>query len=86
VGLRRRHNDPEAGATYDGSNREGGAFSPVTELAQAWNTGVVQRIYASYSTTTEMPDYTALDSSPTAGLFLGNPNLIRQTSHDTEIA
>ena len=74
-----------AGATYDGSNREGGAFSPVTELAQAWNTGVVQRIYASYSTTTEMPDYTALDSSPTAGLFLGNPNLIRQTSHDTEI-
>jgi outer membrane receptor protein involved in Fe transport len=31
-----------------------------------------------------MPSYTALDSSPTAGLFLGNPSLGRQTSHDTE--
>jgi outer membrane cobalamin receptor len=32
-----------------------------------------------------MPSYTALDSSPTAGLFLGNPNLVRTTSRDTEV-
>ena len=57
----------------------------MAELSQAWSSGALRRIYASFSTTTEMPSYTALDSSPTAGLFLGNPNLGRQTSRDTEI-
>jgi len=75
----------KAGATYDGSNRAGGVFSPVAELARTWNSGDLRRIYASYSTTTEMPSYTALDSSPSSGLFLGNPNLGRQTSHDAEV-
>ncbi len=75
----------KAGATYDDSNRASGVFSPVSELAQTWNTGPVQRMYASFSTTTEMPDYTALDSSPTSGLFFGNPNLVRQTSRDSEL-
>ncbi len=75
----------KAGATYDDSNRASGVFSPVAELSQAWSSGGLRRIYASFSTTTEMPSYTALDSSPTAGLFLGNPNLGRQTSRDTEI-
>jgi outer membrane receptor protein involved in Fe transport len=74
----------KAGATYDESNRDHGTFSPVAELSQAWNGGLIQRIYVSTSTTTEMPSYTALDSSATAGLFLGNPNLGRQTSNDTE--
>ena len=75
----------KAGTTYDDSNRASGVLSPVAELAQAWRGGALQRIYASYSTTTEMPSYTALDSSPTSGLFLGNPNLGRQTSRDTEL-
>jgi vitamin B12 transporter len=75
----------KAGATYDDSNRANGVFSPVAELAQEWASGGLRRLYASYSTTTQMPDYTALDSSPTAGLFLGNPNLGRETSHDSEI-
>jgi outer membrane receptor protein involved in Fe transport len=75
----------KAGATFDDSNRANGVLSPVAELSQAWNSGALRRIYASYSTTTEMPSYTALDSSPTSGLFLGNPNLGRQTSHDTEV-
>jgi vitamin B12 transporter len=73
-----------AGATYDESDRAGGVLSPVAELARAWDSGWLRRIYASYSVTTEMPSYTALDSSATAGLFLGNPNLGRQTSRDTE--
>jgi len=72
------------GATYDGSDRDGGVWSPVAELARTWNSGGLQKLYVSTSTTTEMPSYTALDSSPTSGLFLGNPNLGRQTSHDTE--
>jgi hypothetical protein len=75
----------KAGATYDDSNRASGVFSPVAEVAQVWGSGGLRRLYASYSTTTQMPDYTALDSSPTAGLFLGNPNLGRETSHDSEI-
>jgi vitamin B12 transporter len=75
----------KAGATYDDSNRAGGVVSPVAELAQAWNSGGLRRLYASYSTTTQMPDYTALDSSPTSGLFLGNPRLGRETSHDAEV-
>jgi vitamin B12 transporter len=74
----------KAGTTYDESNRDHGTFSPVAELSQAWNGGPIQRIYVSTATTTQMPSYTALDSSATAGLFFGNPRLGRQTSRDTE--
>jgi vitamin B12 transporter len=74
----------KAGGSYDDSDRSNAVFSPNAELSRTWNTGSLQRIYASYSVTTEMPSYTALDSSPTAGLFLGNPNLARETSRDTE--
>ncbi len=74
----------KAGGSYDDSDRSSAVFSPVAELSRTWNTGALSRIYASYSVTTEMPSYTALDSSPTAGLFFGNPNLGRETSRDTE--
>jgi vitamin B12 transporter len=74
----------KAGGSYDDSDRSNAVFSPNAELSRTWNTGSLQRIYASYSVTTQMPSYTALDSSPTAGLFLGNPNLGRETSRDTE--
>ena len=76
----------KAGGSYDDSDRSSAVFSPNAELSRTWSSGAVQRIYASYSVTTEMPSYTALDSSPTAGLFLGNPNLGRETSRDTEAA
>jgi hypothetical protein len=75
----------KAGATYDESDRASGVFSPVAELSRTWNSAGLRRIYASFSTTTEMPSYTALDSSPTSGLFLGNPNLGRETSRDSEV-
>ena len=75
----------KAGATYDESDRASGVFSPVAELSRTWNSSGLRRIYASFSTTTEMPSYTALDSSPTSGLFLGNPNLGRETSRDSEV-
>jgi hypothetical protein len=74
----------KAGGSYDDSDRSSAVFSPNAELSRTWNTGALQRIYASYSVTTEMPSYTALDSSPTAGLFLGNPSLGRETSRDSE--
>jgi vitamin B12 transporter len=76
----------KAGASYDESNRDpSSAISPIAELSRSWNASGLRRIYASFSTTTEMPSYTALDSSPTSGLFLGNPNLGRETSRDSEI-
>ncbi len=75
----------QAGATFDDSDRASGALSPVAELSRSWNSSGLQKVYVSTATTTEMPSYTAIDSSPTAGLFLGNPTLGRQTSHDTEV-
>lgn len=76
----------KAGASYDESNRDpSAAISPIAELSRSWNASGLRRIYASFSTTTEMPSYTALDSSPTSGLFLGNPNLGRETSRDVEV-
>jgi outer membrane receptor protein involved in Fe transport len=74
----------QAGGSYDDSNRARGVASPIAELAETYLTGPIHKIYASYAQTTQMPDYTALDSSPTAGLFLGNPNLGRETSRNTE--
>jgi outer membrane receptor protein involved in Fe transport len=75
----------KAGATLDGSNREGTATSPVVELARTWNSSGLQRLFASYAETTEVPSYTALNSSATAGLFLGNPNLPREYSRNAEV-
>jgi hypothetical protein len=74
----------KAGASLDDSNRAGGTVSPIAEIARTWASGGLQRLYLSATTTTEMPSYTALDSSPKSGLFLGNPNLGRETSHDVE--
>jgi hypothetical protein len=74
----------QAGGSYDDSNRARGVASPIAELAETYLTGPIHKIYASYAQTTQMPDYTALDSSPTAGLFLGNPNLGRETSRNSE--
>jgi outer membrane receptor protein involved in Fe transport len=76
----------KAGATFDGSDREGSATSPLVELARSWNTSSgLQRIYASFAETTQVPSYTALNSSPTSGLFLGNPNLGREYSRTAQV-
>ncbi len=75
----------KAGGTYDDSNRKGGAVSPVFEIAREQPSATAQRIYAGYSQSTQLPTYTALDSNPAAGLFRGNPNLGRQTTHNFEI-
>jgi hypothetical protein len=76
----------KAGATFDGSNREGSATSPLVELARAWDASSgLQRIFASFAETTQVPSYTALNSSPTSGLFLGNPSLGREYSRTTEV-
>ena len=72
-----------AGATYDYTNRDGSAVSPV--LAADLYRPAGQRLYVQYSETTQVPTYTALNSSATSGLFRGNPNLGRETSRDLEL-
>lgn len=74
----------KAGATYDDSNRASSAVSPVVEIARQ-HRGAPARIYASYAEATQLPTYTALNSSPSAGLFRGNPNLGRETSRNFEV-
>jgi vitamin B12 transporter len=71
-----------AGATYDDTNRDGSAVSPVVSAALTRSDGV--RLYAEYAESTQVPTYTALNSNPAAGLFRGNPNLGRATSRNLE--
>ncbi|RRJ94764.1 TonB-dependent receptor [Opitutaceae bacterium TAV4] len=82
-----------AGANYDDSNRDGSAVSPVAELA--WvrkpsgnenpTTDGVRRVYVSYAESTQLPTYTALNSSPTSGLFRGDRDLGRSKAQNIEL-
>lgn len=73
----------KAGASYDDTNRGGGELSPIIELARE-SPGLWQKLYLSYAKTSQVPTYTALNSSRAAGLFRGNPDLGRETSHNLE--
>lgn len=71
-----------AGATYDDTNRDSSAVSPVMEISLKRPTGL--RLYAQYAESTQVPTYTAIKSNPAAGLFRGNQNLQRETSRNLE--
>jgi hypothetical protein len=71
-----------AGATYDDTNRDASAVSPVFEVSLKPSPAV--RVYAHFAESTQVPTYTALNSNPAAGLFRGNPNLGRETSRNLE--
>lgn len=77
-----------AGGTWDDSNRDGGRVSPVVGVAMQPAAGVSRvapdRLRFEYAEATQLPTYTALNSSATAGLFRGNPNLGRQLSRNLE--
>lgn len=75
----------KAGASYDDTNRNGSAVSPVAEVERTWTAGSVRRVYASFAELTQLPTYTALNSSTASGLFRGNPNLGRQTTRNYEV-
>ncbi len=72
----------QAGATYDDTNRDKGAISPLVSASLRLNSS--WRIRAEYSESTQVPTYTALNSSATSGLFRGNPDLGRETSRNLE--
>ncbi|HWA28060.1 MAG TPA: TonB-dependent receptor [Lacunisphaera sp.] len=71
-----------AGATYDDTNRDVGAVSPVFEVEMKPSTGL--RLYGQYAGSSQVATYTALNSSAASGLFRGNPNLGRETSRNLE--
>lgn len=76
----------KAGASYDDSSRQGGAVSPVVEIAHEGSGAAAWRkLYLSYAQTTQLPTYTALNSSANSGLFRGNATLGRETSRNFEI-
>lgn len=71
-----------AGVTFDDTDRDASALSPLVSAALARPDG--SRLYAEYSESTQVPTYTALNSNPAAGLFRGNPDLGRATSRNLE--
>lgn len=71
-----------AGLTYDDTNRDASALSPVVEVAWADKQG--WRAYGQYAESTQVATYTALNSSATSGLFRGNPDLQREVSRNLE--
>ncbi len=70
------------GAHWDESNREDGILLPVSRLeyARRDDSGDGWGLYADASGASQVAGYTALASSPAAGLFRGNPDLDRETS------
>jgi hypothetical protein len=76
----------KTGVTLDDTNREASAASPIAEIAMEGTRpgGGSDRVYFSYADSSQVPTYTALNSSPTSGLFRGNPNLGRTFSHNLE--
>lgn len=76
-----------AGVSYDETNRDGGTWSPLVEVSRVFPAGQLWRaVTLSYARSTQVASYTALNSSPTAGLFRGNPNLGRESSRNLELA
>lgn len=75
----------QAGVGYDDTNRDTAAFSPVFQIAREFPAQGLKRIYLSYTESSQLPSYTALNSSATAGLFRGNPALGRQETKNVEV-
>jgi hypothetical protein len=71
-----------AGASVDDSNRDGTVGSPVAGLE--WRQGP-WTAYAEHARSAQLPTYTALNSSATAGLFRGNPALGWTRSDNSEV-
>lgn len=74
-----------AGANLDVSNRSGSAVSPVAELSFNQEHRALRRVYLSYSESTQLPTYTASNSSPVSGFFRGDPDLGRSEAKNLEL-
>lgn len=74
-----------AGVVRDDSDRDGGAWLPVVRWTRDFGAGMWRRLHASYSASSQLPSFTALNSSPGAGLFRGNSALGRAVSRNLEV-
>ncbi len=75
------------GVKWDESNHESGELLPVSRLSFVQVTGEESswNAYADASGASQVPGYTAIASSPSGGLFRGNPDLGRETSWNLEL-
>ena len=74
------------GATLDSSNRDSTRISPLAGLTTLTTTASGSRsIAVEYSSTSQLPGYTALNSRP-AGLFGGNPDLGREQARQLSVS
>ncbi len=74
------------GVTFDDTNRDDGAVSPVFELSRHFGQdSATQSISLSYVEATQVPSYTAINSSAAGGLFRGNASLGREKSRNVEL-
>lgn len=74
------------GVARDDSNREDGAWLPVAEMGRNFSSGLLRMARVGYAETSQLPSYTALNASPTSGLFRGNASLGRSVSRNLEAA
>jgi vitamin B12 transporter len=72
------------GLTYDISNRDKEALSPMAEAAWLRSGSTLRKVSAGYARSTQLPSYTALNSG-TVGLFGGDPDLGRTTTDNFEV-
>lgn len=73
-----------AGATFDDTNRDSSSLSPLVEFSRSSPQSPWSRFHFGYVRTTQVATYTALNSAVNAGLFRGNPDLGRSSSHQFE--
>jgi len=74
-----------AGLVHDDSNRDSGSLSPLVSLERTFPAAsALQRLHLSATRATQLPTYTALASSASAGLFRGNPRLGRAAATTVE--
>jgi vitamin B12 transporter len=75
-----------AGVAFDDTNRDGSGWAPAAEIALEPRAGAGKgvRLHAAFARSSQTATYTALNASPSAGLFRGNPNLGRQIADTLE--
>lgn len=73
------------GFVHDDTNRDSASVSPVFEVARTFQHQTLSRVHVSFNRASQVPTYTALNSSPTSGLFRGNPELGRSRSDNIEL-
>jgi vitamin B12 transporter len=74
----------EVGVNWEASSNDYGKVYPLLRARWYPHGEAGPQGYAEFSGTSQLADYTALNSSPTAGLFRGNPNLQRERSINVE--